>query len=159
MVKAKDSPGALQVPATHLCGWTSYPAQRGEAEKHRPFAPRIIVIGHVETGGNDIAWRPGSHYDVAATRGVDSVLASDCRAQFGRPSTRRECCMCVTVRLPVRQRGETMYWQANANTPLSVTPLFLNVPDLTWANKSKTSFTPRTKEHPWKLFSKPILKV
>ena len=68
------------------------------------------------------AWRPGSQYDVAATRGADSVLASDCRAQLGRPSTRRGCRICVTVRLPVRPRGETMYWQANVNTPLSVTP-------------------------------------
>ena len=76
------------------------------------------------------AWRPGSQYHVAATRGADSVLASDCRAQFGRPSTRRGCRICVTVRLPVRRRGETMYWQANANTPLSVTPL-LNVPYIT----------------------------
>ena len=73
------------------------------------------------------AWRPESQHDVAATGGADSVLASDCRAQFGLPSTRRGCRICVTVRLPVRQRGETMYWQANANTPLSVTPL-LNVP-------------------------------
>ena len=73
------------------------------------------------------AWRPGSQYSVAATRGADSALASDCRAQFGRPSTRRGCRICVTVRLPVPPRGETMYWQANANTPLSVTPL-LNVP-------------------------------
>ena len=52
---------------------------------------------------------------------------SDCRTHFGRPSTRRGCRICVTVRLPVQPRGETMYWQANANTPLSVTPL-LNVP-------------------------------
>ena len=70
------------------------------------------------------AWRPGSQYDVPATRGADSVLASDCRAQFGRPSTRRGCRICVTVRLPFRQRRETMYWQANANTPLSVTSPF-----------------------------------
>ena len=75
------------------------------------------------------AWRPGSQHDVAATRGADSVLASDCRAHFGRPSTRIGCRIYVTVRLPVRLRGETMYWQANANTPLSVTPL-LNVPYL-----------------------------
>ena len=73
------------------------------------------------------AWRPGSQYDVAATRGADNVLASNCRAQFGRSSTKRGCRICVTGRLPVRPRGETMYWQANANTPLSVTPL-LNVP-------------------------------
>ena len=79
-------------------------------------------------GVTTFAWRPGSEYDVAAMRGADSVLASDCRAQFGRPSTRRGCRICVTVRLPVRPRGETMYWQANANTPLSITPL-LNVPD------------------------------
>ena len=76
------------------------------------------------------AWRPGSQCDVAATRGADSVLASDCRAHFGRPSTRTGCRICVTVRLPVQPRGETMYWQANANTPLSVTPL-LSVPDFT----------------------------
>ena len=58
------------------------------------------------------AWRPGSRCDVA-TRGADTVLASDSRAQFGRPSTRRGCRICVTVRLPVRPRRETMYWQAN----------------------------------------------
>ena len=73
------------------------------------------------------AWRPGSQCDVAAKRGADSVLASDIRTQFGRPSARRGCRICVTVRLPVQPHGETMYWQANANTPLSVTPL-LNVP-------------------------------
>ena len=73
-------------------------------------------------------WRLGSQYDVAGTRGADRVLASDCRAQVGRLSTRRGCRICVTVRLPVRLRSETMYWQANANSPLSVTPL-LNVPD------------------------------
>ena len=49
---------------------------------------------------------------------------SDCRVQFGRPSTRRGCRICVTVQLPVRPRRETiwqctgkrmwtMYWQAN----------------------------------------------
>ena len=71
--------------------------------------------------------RPGSQYDVAVTRGADNVLASDCRARFGRLSTRIGRRICVTVRLPVRLRRETMCWQANANTPLSVTPL-LNVP-------------------------------
>ena len=44
-------------------------------------------------------------------------------------SFNKGCGICVTVRLPVRPRGETTYWQANANTPLSVTPL-LNVPYL-----------------------------
>ena len=63
------------------------------------------------------AWRPGSQYDVATTRGADSVLASDCRAHFGRPLTRRGCRICVAVRLPAQLRGETRYWQANANTP------------------------------------------
>ena len=70
------------------------------------------------------AWRPELQYDVTTTRGVDNVLASDCGAQFGRPSTRKGCRICVTVPLPVRPRGETIYWQANANTPLSVTPPF-----------------------------------
>ena len=54
------------------------------------------------------AWRPGSQYDVAATRGADSVLASDCRAHFGCPSTRKGCCICVTVRLPVRPETRTV---------------------------------------------------
>ena len=85
------------------------------------------------------AWRPGSQCDVAATRGAGSVLASDCRAHFGRPSTRKGCRICVTVRLPVRPRGETMYWQANANTPLSVTPPF-NVP---YVERSKTRGFPK----------------
>ena len=85
--------------------------------------------GVSKQGVMTFAWRPGWQYDVAATRGADSALASDCRAQFGLPSTRRGCRICVTVRLPVRPRGETMYWQANANTPLSVTPL-LHVPDM-----------------------------
>ena len=60
-------------------------------------------------GVTTFAWRPGSQYDVAATRGADNALASNCRAQFGRPSTRRGCRICATVRLPVRPRGETMY--------------------------------------------------
>ena len=42
---------------------------------------------------------------------------------FARIHCRRYC------RLPVRPRGETMYWKADANTPLSVNPLF-NVPDV-----------------------------
>ena len=33
------------------------------------------------------AWRPGSQYDVSATWGADSALASDCRAQFGTEKT------------------------------------------------------------------------
>ena len=84
--------------------------------------------GVSKQGVTTFAWRPGSQHDVAATRGADKVLASDCRARVGRSSIRRGCRICVTVRLPVRPRGETMHWQANANTPLSVTPLF-NVPD------------------------------
>ena len=79
--------------------------------------------GVSKQGVTIFAWRPGSQYDVAATRGADNVLTSDCRAQFGRPSTWRGCRICVTVRLPVRPRGETMYWQANVNTPLSFTPV------------------------------------
>ena len=78
--------------------------------------------GVSKQGVTTFAWQLGSQYDVAATRGADSVLASDCRAQFGPPSTRNGCRIYMTVRLPVRPRGETMYWQANANSPLSVTP-------------------------------------
>ena len=79
-------------------------------------------------GVTTFAWRPGSQYDVAATRGADNVLASDCRAQFGRPSRRKGCRIEVTIQLTVRPRGETMYWQANANTLLSIT-LLLDVPE------------------------------
>ena len=77
--------------------------------------------GVSKQGVMTFTWRLGSQYDVTATRGANSVLASDCRAQFGRPSTRKGCRICVTVQ-PVPPRGETMYWQANTNTPLSVTP-------------------------------------
>ena len=54
---------------------------------------------------------------MAATASADNPLASDCRAQFGRPSIRKGCRNCVTVRLLVRPHRETMHWQANANTP------------------------------------------
>ena len=48
-----------------------------------------IVVGTFKQGVSKqgvmtFAWRPGSQYDVAATRSADSVLASDCRAHFGR---------------------------------------------------------------------------
>ena len=59
------------------------------------------------------------------------------RAQFGLPSTRRGCRICVTVQLPVRPRGETMYWQANANTPLSVTPPFKCALVLYWGQSKR----------------------
>ena len=97
--------------------------------------------GVSKQGITTFAWRPGSQYDVAATRGANSALARDCRAQFGHPSTRRGCRICVTVRLPVRPRREAMYWQANANTPLSVTPfkcaLFVSRPNRKYRNLTK----------------------
>ena len=82
--------------------------------------------------GSDICVASGTwQYDVAATASADSVLASDCRAQFGRPSTinmEGMSHLCdSTVVSPAAQR-ETI-WQANANTPVSVTPPLLNVPD------------------------------
>ena len=60
-----------------------------------------------------------------------SLLAHwcDCRTQFGRPSTRRGRPTCVTVRLSVWPRGETMYRQASVHTPFSVTPLS-SLPDV-----------------------------
>ena len=78
--------------------------------------------GVSKQGVMTFAWRPGSQYDVGATRGADSALASDCRTQFGRHSTRRGCRICVTVRLPARPHGETIYWQANADTPFPLPP-------------------------------------
>ena len=53
-------------------------------------------------------------------RGADSVMASGCCAQIGRPS--RGCRICVTVRLPVRPRGETSYWQANVSVATPADP-------------------------------------
>ena len=49
-------------------------------------------LGAASQGVTTFAWRPGpgSQYDVAATRGADTVLASDCRAQFGRLRKRLE---------------------------------------------------------------------
>ena len=93
-------------------------------QKKKPHILCAFKQGASKQGVTTFAWRLGSQYDVAATQGAGSVLASDCRTQCGRPSRRRGCRISVTVRLPVRPRGETMYWQANANTPLSVTPLF-----------------------------------
>ena len=46
-------------------------------------------------------------------------LSRGIRLSFKRSGDRT----CVKVRLPVRRRGEATYWQPNANTPLSVTPL------------------------------------
>ena len=46
--------------------------------------------GVSKQGVTTFAWRPGSQYDVAATRDANNVLASDCRAQFGRPSIYKE---------------------------------------------------------------------
>ena len=68
------------------------------------------------------AWGPGWQYDVAATASADNVLASNCRVQSGHPSNKEGCRICVTVRLPVRPPGETIYWQANANTPFPLCP-------------------------------------
>ena len=64
----------------------------------------------------------------AAWRRADTVLASDCRAEFGRALTRRGWYVCVTVRLPVWPDGETMYWQAHANSPPFPLPSFRTCP-------------------------------
>ena len=92
----------------------------------------LFLIGHVQTGGKQTGGN-----DICVVTGIAVRCRHDarCRQCTGKrlsrapwsSSTRRGCRICVTVRLPVRPRGETMYWQANANTPLSVTPL-LNVP-------------------------------
>ena len=91
------------------------------------FSQVLLLLGTFKQGVSKqrvttFAWRLGSQYDVAVTRGASSVLTSDCRAQFGRPSTRRGCHICVTVRLLVRPHRETMYWQANGNTPFPLRP-------------------------------------
>ena len=49
--------------------------------------------GVSKRGATIFTWRLGCQYDVAATQHAHTVLASDCRVQFGRASTRRGCCI------------------------------------------------------------------
>ena len=100
-------------------GQKNNPFSRTGSQISARFKQRVSKQGERHLRGD----RDDRQCDVAATRCADNVLASDCRAQFGRPSTRRGCRIHVTVRLQVRPRGETMYWQANVNNPISVTPL------------------------------------
>ena len=93
-----------------------------EDKRMRLFYWACLNRGVSKQGVMTFVWRPGSQYDVTAVRGADNVLASDCRAQFGRPSTRRGCRICVTVRLPVRPRGETIHWQAMRIPPFPLPP-------------------------------------
>ena len=114
---------------------------------------RFVYLGTFKTGGK----RTGGN-DICVATGIAVRCRRNARCRqrtgkrlshthnFGRPSTRRGCRICVTVRLPVRPRRETMYWQANANTPFSVTPppLLLNVPylftSLPWLSRADASF-------------------
>ena len=76
-----------------------------ESSSTRCFWPLPVLSlgtfkqGVSKQGVTTFAWRPKSQYDVAATRGADTVLASDCRSQLGRPSTRRGCRICVCVKV------------------------------------------------------------
>ena len=72
---------------------------------------------------------PRSHYDVAVTASADNVLlpAIVACALFGRPSTRSGCCICVTVRLPVRPRRDNVLASECEYPPFRY-PL-LHVPD------------------------------
>ena len=75
---------------THTC-----PPGFGSYMHYRVYIPMIRCDG-VTTHKQRVSrqrvttfvWRPGWQYDVSATASADSVLTSDCRAQFGRPSTR-----------------------------------------------------------------------
>ena len=91
--------------------------------------PRFLVT--------TIACRPGSQYDVAATRGADSVVASDCCAQFGRLSTRRGCRICVQYGCWSDHRRDTVQsvLASKCDFPPFRYPL-LNVP-----NHSRTGIT------------------
>ena len=117
----KQNPRKLS--GSHVGNLLSLNSQPGVLAK-MPFSVNCRHWAHLNKQGvskqrvTTFAWRPGSQHDVAATRGADNVMASACRAPFGCPSTRTGCRICVTVRLPVRPRGETVYSQANANTPL-----------------------------------------
>ena len=93
---------------------------------------RLIKQGVSKQGVMTLAWRPGSQYDVAATRGADSVLASDCRAQLGRPSTRRGCCICVTVRLLVWTAQRDNVLANKCEYPLLNVPWETLYPDRCW---------------------------
>ena len=55
-------------------------------------------------GVTTFVWRPGRQHDVAAAASADNVLASDCRAQFGRPSTESDS----TVAGPATQRDNVL---------------------------------------------------
>ena len=54
------------------------------------------------------------------TASAETVQTSNCNARFVRPSTWR-CHICATVQVPARECGETVHWQTDAITPLSVT--------------------------------------
>ena len=83
--------------------------------------------GGSKQGVTIFAWRPGSQHNVAATRGADKVLASDCLTQFGRPEDmERMSHLCDgTVDGPTARRDNVL--ASKCEYPLSVTPL-LNVP-------------------------------
>ena len=59
-----------------------------------------------------------------ATRGADSAVywQTIVAHNFVVLSTKRRCRICVTVRLPVGPRGETMYWQANVSVATPAEP-------------------------------------
>ena len=95
------------------------------------WSPRQVLQSwaRFKQGVMTFAWRPGSQCDVAGARGADSVLASDCRAQCGRPSIRRGFRICVTVRLPVGPRAENNVFGKQMRTPPLWVTTLLNVPD------------------------------
>ena len=84
-------------------------------------ARKTPKFGHVKQG---ISTQGGNDICVATGITVRCRRDARCRQCTGRPSIRGGCRICVTVRLPLRPHGETMYWQANANTPPLCYPPF-----------------------------------
>ena len=90
------------------------------------LASAISRVG-LNRGVMTFGWQLGCQYDVKATASADSILASDCRAYFGRPSTRKECPItCDGAVAGVAARREILRERAGKQLriPLSVTPLF-----------------------------------
>ena len=80
--------------------------------------------GVSKQGVTILAWRPGSQYDVAATRGADcNVLASNCCAQFvvhnGTMSHLRDS---TVSGLTARRDNALASKSFNANTPFLLPP-------------------------------------
>ena len=70
-----------------------------------------ILTGGKQKRGNDMCVATGMKYDVAATRGVDSALASDCRAQLKKKK------LAMTCQSYCQERPDSFHQRAPSGTP------------------------------------------